>query len=197
MDRQPTRKEITHQRIVETAARAIRRGGFRGVGVADIMREAGLTHGGFYAHFASRDALLAEALERAAHDSGRHLAHAVANSAASGKSGLEALVDGYLSDTHLRSTESGCPVAALVCEMPRQPAAVRKASAERVRGLVALVEDTLPSGTPRATAFGIASQLVGALQLARALGDNAESKALLAAVRLSILEQHDSSHPSR
>ena len=55
------RKEITHTRIVETAARAIRRSGYDGTGVADIMKEAGLTHGGFYAHFPSRDAMLAEA----------------------------------------------------------------------------------------------------------------------------------------
>ena len=62
MDSQPSRKELSHERIVATAARAIRRGGFHGVGVADIMKEAGLTHGGFYAHFSSRNALLAEAL---------------------------------------------------------------------------------------------------------------------------------------
>ena len=69
MDTAPGRKQITHDRIVETAARVIRRSGFGGVGVADIMKEAGLTHGGFYAHFASRDALLCEAIERAGHDS--------------------------------------------------------------------------------------------------------------------------------
>src|SRR3954467_14042619 len=62
------RKEITHNRIVETAARAIRRSGYHGTGVADIMKEAGLTHGGFYAHFASRDAMLAEAADKAGED---------------------------------------------------------------------------------------------------------------------------------
>ena len=56
----PTRKEATHERIVEAAARAIRRSGYGGTGVADIMKEAGLTHGGFYAHFASREAMLAK-----------------------------------------------------------------------------------------------------------------------------------------
>ena len=59
------RKEVTHERIVEVAARAIRRSGYNGTGVADIMKEAGLTHGGFYAHFASREAMLAEAADRA------------------------------------------------------------------------------------------------------------------------------------
>src|SRR5437762_13885168 len=59
------RKEFTHERIVEAAARAIRRSGYDGTSVADIMKEAGLTHGGFYAHFASREAMLAEAADRA------------------------------------------------------------------------------------------------------------------------------------
>ena len=61
----PSRKEATHERIVEAAARAIRRSGYGGTGVADIMRDAGLTHGGFYAHFRSREAMLAEAADRA------------------------------------------------------------------------------------------------------------------------------------
>ena len=65
----PGRKELTHDRILDVAARAIRRAGYDGVGVADIMKEASLTHGGFYAHFASRNALLAEAVQRAGLDS--------------------------------------------------------------------------------------------------------------------------------
>ena len=63
------RKEATHERIVEAAARAIRRSGYSGTGVADIMKDAGLTHGGFYAHFASREAMLAEAADRAGAES--------------------------------------------------------------------------------------------------------------------------------
>lgn len=63
-----SRKEISHERIVEAAARAIRREGYAGVGVADVMKEAGLTHGGFYAHFPSRDAMLAAAMDRAGRD---------------------------------------------------------------------------------------------------------------------------------
>ena len=65
---EPDRKAVTHERIVETAARAIRRSGYSGTGVADIMKEAGLTHGGFYAHFDSREAMLAEAADRAGAD---------------------------------------------------------------------------------------------------------------------------------
>ena len=73
MDSAPGRKQLSHTRIVEVAARAIRRAGFQGLGVADIMKEAGLTHGGFYAHFASRDALMAEALAHAGRESARRL----------------------------------------------------------------------------------------------------------------------------
>ena len=192
MDHAPTRKELTHDRIVEVAARAIRRGGFQGVGVADIMKEAGLTHGGFYAHFASRDALLAEALDRAGRDSGQVIDQRAASRAGRGISAFRALVEGYLSDSHLASTEKGCPVAALASEIPRQEPQVRDAAARRVRGLLERVQRTL-AGPSAGAAPVIAAQLVGALQLARALGDNAEGKALLRATRASLLAQHDTS----
>lgn len=192
MDHAPTRKELTHDRIVEVAARAIRRGGFQGVGVADIMKEAGLTHGGFYAHFASRDALLAEALDRAGRDSGQAIDQRAASRAGRGISAFRALVEGYLSDSHLASTEKGCPVAALASEIPRQEPQVRDAAARRVRGLLERVQRTL-AGPSAGAAPVIAAQLVGALQLARALGDNAEGKALLRATRASLLAQHDTS----
>lgn len=188
---QPSRKEVTHERILQTAACAIRRAGFRGVGVADIMKEAGLTHGGFYAHFRSRDALLAEALDHCGRGSTERLARALAHPRSEGASALRVLVDTYLSESHLRATEGGCPVAALASEMPRQAPEVRKAAARRVHGLVALVRDALPAGAAPDTAVAIASQLVGALQLARALGNNAEGKALMAGVRRRVLEQYD------
>jgi TetR/AcrR family transcriptional regulator, transcriptional repressor for nem operon len=191
MDPQPSRKEVTHARIVETAARVIRRAGFHGVGVADIMKEAGLTHGGFYAHFASRDALLCEALERAGQDGAARMAQRAAARPADGASAFRALVESYLSERHLVATESGCPVAALVSEVPRQAPEVRAVAARRVRGLVARVRDALPPATPEGSAVVIAGQLVGALQLARTFGHNAEGKALLAATRAALLAQYD------
>jgi len=190
MNSAPGRKQISHERIVATAARAIRRAGFHGVGVADIMKEAGLTHGGFYAHFASRDALLAEALQRAGSDAAAGMAQRNLARQARGASAFRALVEGYLSDRHLSSAESGCPVAALASEMPRQAPEVRAAAAQRVRDLVATVQRALPAGATAGSAAAVAGQLVGALQLARALGDNAEGKGLLAATRRALL-QHD------
>ncbi|MBT9464773.1 TetR/AcrR family transcriptional regulator [Hydrogenophaga sp.] len=196
MEIAPSRKALTHERILDTAARAIRRAGFNGVGVADIMKEAGLTHGGFYAHFASRDALLAEALEHAGQQSASRIAKGNATRQARGASPFQALIEGYLSDRHLSGTENGCAVAALASEMPRQSPDVRAAAAQRVRSLVALVERSLPAGAEPGGAAAIASQMVGALQLARALGDNTEGKALLAANRRALLAQHDVSPPA-
>ena len=185
-----TRKEETHERIVQAAARAIRRNGYAGVGVADVMKEAGLTHGGFYAHFKSRDELIVEALARAGSDSSANITRAAEARRARGVSAFRAFVDSYLSEAHLQSMESGCPVAALGSDMARQSGSVRAASAQRVDRLIGAVRGTLP-GASRATAAVIAATLVGALQLARALGDHAEGRAVLGAARKALLEQHD------
>ena len=191
MSRTPnSRKQETHERIVDVAARAIRRHGYAGVGVADVMKEAGLTHGGFYAHFDSRDALLVEALERAGRESGEAVTRALERRAAKGVSAFRALVEAYLGDEHLASLETGCPVAALACDMPRQSDAVREASAVRVRRLVAGVQSALPHAS-RATASVVAGTLVGTLQLARALGANADGRAVLSAARKALVQQYD------
>jgi len=184
-----SRKEETHERILDIAARAIRRDGYAGVGVADVMKEAGLTHGGFYAHFPSRDALLVEALERAGRQSAEAVARTAERRAAHGVSPFRALVESYLADSHLSNLESGCPVAALGSDMPRQSNAVREASAARVERLIVGVRGTLPRAS-RSTAAVVAATLVGALQLARALGDPA-GRAMLSATRKALIEQYD------
>jgi len=183
-------KEETHERIVQAAARAIRRHGYAGVGVADVMKEAGLTHGGFYAHFKSREELIVEALARAGSDSGANIARAAEARRARGVSAFRAFVDSYLSEAHLASMETGCPVAALGSDMARQAGDVRAASAQRVDRLIGAVRNTLPGAT-RATASVIAGTLVGSLQLGRALGDNAEGRAVLTAARKALIQQHD------
>lgn len=189
------RKELTHERIVDTAARALRRGGFEGVGVAEVMKEAGLTHGGFYAHFASRDALLIEALQRAGTDGTTRIAHAITRLQAKGMSAFAALVTSYLSDAHLGGTELGCPVAALCADMPRQSEDVRQASAQRVQNMIGWVAQALPAGTDQALAASVTSTLVGALQLARAAGDGQQGKAILASTRQHLLSQFDGLPP--
>lgn len=191
MHSKPSRRETTHERIVEVAARALRRNGYGGVGVADVMQQAGLTHGGFYAHFASRDAMLAEAVERAGRDSAAVMTRRIDASRVRGESALRALVDGYLSERHLRGVEGGCVVAALSSEMPRQSPTLLEPSTDRVRGLIEMVQRALPEGGTPEQAMVIAGTMVGTLQLARTLGPNAQGKAMLAAARSALLSQYD------
>jgi TetR/AcrR family transcriptional regulator, transcriptional repressor for nem operon len=173
------RKEATHERIVEAAARAIRRSGYDGTGVADIMKDVGLTHGGFYAHFDSREAMLAEAADRAG-------AEAVAASAriahsASPERALSELVRAYLSKTHVENVETGCPVAALGSEMPRQASEVRRAATRRIKEMVDLVARQSPDwGRPEAheQALVTVATMVGALILSRAVDDTKFSDAI-------------------
>jgi TetR/AcrR family transcriptional repressor of nem operon len=183
-------KEATHERIVEVAARAIRRHGCAGVGVADVMKEAGLTHGGFYAHFESRDALLVAALERAGDERAAAVSQIAQQRAGKGISAFRSLVETYLADGQIASPETGCPVAALASEMPRQSQMVREASARRVQRLIAGVAATLPK-KQHAAASVIAGTLAGSLQLARALGDNPEGRAVLSAARHALIRQYD------
>lgn len=186
-----SRKEQSHERIIDAAARAIRRAGYAGVGVADVMKEAGLTHGGFYAHFPSRDALLAAAMERAGQDGAARMSQGMARRRAEGASPLRAWVETYLSDAHLTGCERGCPVAALASEIPRQSDDVREAAASRVQRLLEAVQQVLPAQAGEHAAAAVLSTLVGALQLARALGDNPSGRAVLASARQAVLDQYD------
>lgn len=188
-----SRKEQSHDRIVEVAARAIRRSGCSSLAVADVMKQAGLTHGGFYAHFSSRDALLAEAIERAGRDVRAGVEVQIRRAVEQGVNPLRAYVEIYLSDEHLTDPENGCPVGALVSEMPHQAPDALAASAVCVRGLIQGVQQALPEGAgAKERATVIASTMVGALQLARTLGDNPQGRGILAAARKSILAQYDS-----
>jgi hypothetical protein len=104
---------------------------------------------------------------------------------------FRALVEGYLADSHLLSCESGCPVAALASEMPRQAPEVREVACGRVQGLLELVRGSMPADVPAQHAIAVAGTLVGSLQLARVLGSNAQGKALLAASRQALIQQYD------
>jgi TetR/AcrR family transcriptional repressor of nem operon len=165
-------KEASHERIVAVAARAIRRSGYDGTGVADIMKEAGLTHGAFYAHFPSREAMLAEAAGRACAESAAAAADAVA-SAPDGKA-LERMLRAYLSKEHQAHADIGCPLAALGSETPRQTPEVRRTTTRHVKAMVDLVARQSPDwGQPGAheQALVAISTMVGALMLARAVDE--------------------------
>jgi TetR/AcrR family transcriptional regulator, transcriptional repressor for nem operon len=188
MPRAPsTKKQETHDRIVRTAATAIRKHGFQGISVADLMEEAGLTHGGFYAHFDSRDAMLAEALDAAANESLDRLGKAA--DGAKPDDALEATVDFYLSDRHVAHPEHGCTLAALGSETTRQSPEVRKVATRRVREMADVIERQM-SGWGKSSrhedALGVMSTIVGALLIARAVDDPQLSKDIRAAAKRMI-----------
>jgi AcrR family transcriptional regulator len=175
----PRRKEATHERIVEAAARAIRRSGYGGTAVADIMKDAGLTHGGFYAHFPSREAMLAEAVDRAGAEGVAAVARVAA--AAPPRQALQAMMRAYLSKAHAEAVETGCGVAALCSETPRQAPEVRRAATRRIKEMIDLVARESPdwgrSGAHEHALVTVAA-MVGALVLARAVDDSRLSDAL-------------------
>ena len=150
------------------------------------MKEAGLTHGGFYAHFDSRDALLAAAAEQAAAESTETFSKALA-SATRGEE-LMALVDTYLADNHVTAAERGlgCSIAAAGTEVPRQSPEVRRAVSRRIKDLIGLLERQFPDwGKPAAheKAMAVVATMVGALMLARVSDDAQLSKAIRKSAR--------------
>jgi AcrR family transcriptional regulator len=172
-------KDATHERIVSVAARAIRRSGYDGTGVADIMKEAGLTHGAFYAHFASREAMLAEAARRACAESSAAAANVVAR--APHGMALASMLDAYLSREHLEHADIGCPLAALGSETSRQAPEVRRVTTRHIKEMIDLVARQSPDwGQPGAheRALVTISTMVGALLLARAVDEPALSDSL-------------------
>lgn len=182
----PSKKEETRSRILRAAARAIRKHGYEGLGVAEVMKDAGLTHGGFYAHFESRDALLAAAAEQAGAESNERLSRAIASAKPGDE--LSAMVDSYLSDRHVTAAEEGlgCAIAAAGSDVPRQRAEVRRAAGRRVKDLIGLVERQLPEWGKSAAhekAMAITATMVGALLLARATDDPQLSRSIRKAAR--------------
>ena len=172
-------KDATHERIVSVAARAIRRSGYDGTGVADIMNEAGLTHGAFYAHFASREAMLAEAAGRACAESAAAAADAVAS--VPPDMALASMLRAYLSREHSEHAETGCPLAALGSETSRQAPEVRRVATRHIKEMIDLVARQLPDwGQPGAhqRALVTVATMVGALLLARAVDDPSLSDGL-------------------
>ncbi|HYP90621.1 MAG TPA: TetR/AcrR family transcriptional regulator [Polyangiaceae bacterium] len=174
-------KEAVRASIVKNASRALRRDGISGVSIPALMKKAGLTHGGFYAHFKNRDELVAAAVLSAADETG-----AAVLSSASGD--LQGTLSSYLSKEHAEHPERGCVIAALGGEGRRQPAVVRRAFAHAARGFIRLVASRLQgdepaSGEPSNEALRLASQMIGAVVLARLVDEPALSARLLEAAK--------------
>lgn len=171
-------KEAVHETIVKAAARALRDNGLSGVGIPALMKGAGLTHGGFYTHFRDRDALVAEAVQRA----GAETAKAVF---ADGTT-LDEALERYLSAEHVDHPGRGCVVAALAAESPRQSTTVRRAFGQVVRGLISLVDKKLHAADqrdPTDAALRLTATMVGAVILARAVDDRRLAERILNAAR--------------
>lgn len=180
-------KARTRARILREAAKAIRSEGPHRIRVAGVMSRAGLTHGGFYAHFSSKDNLVAEAIAQMFHDSATNLDRIVG-----GRSPAEALaafIDYYLSSSHRDARDTGCPLAALSSDLPRLKAAARVRFADGVTRLTALFAgwfEALGSPDPSAEAASTLAELVGAIGLARAVPSREQSNAILAHSRRTL-----------
>lgn len=168
--------------IVASAARTLRRKGLAGVSVPALMKEAGLTHGGFYVHFQSRDQLVAEAVMAAAEATGKNVLSCEAGD-------LSRTLELYLSKEHVKHPEAGCVLAALGTEGRTQPAPVRRAFAKAARGFVAHLDEktvTSPAGAPPSDeTLVLASKMIGAVLLARLVDDDQLAARILNAVKES------------
>jgi TetR/AcrR family transcriptional repressor of nem operon len=178
-------KTKTHKRIVALASRRFREQGLAGIGIADLMKEAGLTVGGFYKHFTSRDALVTEAV-----GSALELWKNQVDAAASGGPSVsyESLVDEYLSDTHRNHPGAGCPVGALAGDLARSDKRTRAVVSRKIRENIELLV-TLIRKTKKMDEDGARSQailtycaLVGAVGMARAVLDEELSREILKTV---------------
>lgn len=171
-------KDATHRQILETAALRLLRDGIDGTGIAPLMADAGLTHGGFYSHFASKDALVREAV---AHTLTQRRGR-LRRSAERADDPIEGLIRYYLRPIHRDSPGQGCAIAALSGEIGRQSAQTRATFAEELFGSIGVIAENLPAGDEterRGTATAIMALLAGTLQLARAVPDPAQSDAIL------------------
>jgi len=177
-------KARTRERLVETASHAFRANGVEGTSIPAVMERVGLTHGTFYAHFASKDALVAEAYVRGLNETVERLL--LRAESAPPERGLNAVIDRYLSAEHRDDPAGGCPLPALAGEVRREPAAVRHAFTEGLRRyfdrLAPLLDDQDTSARDDHELI-LASGMVGAVLLARAVDDPELSDRILGACR--------------
>lgn len=177
-------KAETHARIVRKASVRLREKGAHGVGVADLMKEAGLTHGGFYAHFDSRDALVVEAFVYAMDRSIERWRKTFAELAPEKR--LTALVDGYLTTQHRDDAGHGCAVPALGAEIARESPKTRKAFAAKLEQMVDVFADQIqdvPRKTARKRAAAMLATLMGSLVMSRIAGASEFSDEILSTGR--------------
>jgi TetR/AcrR family transcriptional regulator, transcriptional repressor for nem operon len=177
-------KERTRARVLKEAAKAIRAEGPHRVGVAAMMAKAGLTHGGFYAHFASKDDLVVAAMSRMFDEASAKFDRLTAGKPPA--AALRAYIDFYLSRQHRDARDTGCPLPSLSADLPRLGVAARRQFAAGLAGLTARVEGLLSAlGWPDAEtlASSALAEMAGALSMARGVADPKQSDVILKASR--------------
>src|ERR1700761_1441565 len=178
----------THARIVKRASVKLREKGAHGIGVADLMKEAGLTHGGFYAHFDSREALVIEAFAHAM-DRSTERWRKLADETPADKR-MAAIVDSYLTPAHRDDPGHGCAIPTLGAEIARESPKTRKAFAAKLEQMIDALADQIPDVPPKAArkqAIAILGTLMGTLVMARVAGNGEFSDEILNAGREALL----------
>lgn len=191
-------KGETHARIVRNAAVRLREKGPAALGVAELMREVGLTHGGFYAHFDSRDALVAEAFAQAMEQSVRRWRRR-AEAAPRGQE-VAAIIESYLTEAHRDDVGHGCALVALGAEIARGDSRTRKVASSALSAMIEALAGRLaarPGTKARREAMALLATMAGALLLARMAGNSELSKDILDAGREAALAQAGRSRPRR
>ena len=184
MNAKNEQKERTHEAILASAGKLLREKGIGGTRVAEVMRGAGLTVGGFYAHFTSKEALLDETLRRTARRMREKLLQRIEEKPLAVRA--EVILKRYLSAAHRDDPSSGCPLPAVVGEVSTTTPEHREVLAEQVSQLAEALADHLAEGdrrSKRATAIGMIALLYGGISLARAVRDTALSDEILRACR--------------
>jgi TetR/AcrR family transcriptional repressor of nem operon len=185
----PEHKQETHDRIVKKASVRLREKGAHGIGVADLMKEAGLTHGGFYAHFDSREALVIEAFGYAMDRSMEHWRKLTGEAAPEKR--LALVAESYLSTLHRDNPGHGCSIPALGAEIARESPKTRKAFAGKLDQMIEMMTDyvpNMPRKAARKQAIATLATMAGTMLLARIAGSNELSDEVLKAGRDSALD---------
>ncbi|SMC94019.1 TetR/AcrR family transcriptional regulator [Rhizobium sp. RU36D] len=181
--------EENRQQVIETSSRLFREKGFDGVGVSTLMQAAGLTHGGFYKQFESKDDLIAKATKAALDQTAQRMSSLLGTDK---RASLEKVVGLYLSDQHRNGVAEGCAFAALGPDVARHGPKARRVMQRGIKDQLALLEslvETEGEGSGREEAIATMATMVGALVLARAVEDTALSSEILEAAAHSILQK--------
>lgn len=184
-------KEETRQHILEVASKQFRKGGIEAVGLAGVMKDAGLTNGAFYAHFKSKEDLVREVLATAFDKQIQTTSEALKNGLT-----IKDAIREYLSPKHRDTSEKGCPAAALMAEITRHSKLTRNVFTERVNKMLHLFSEQLKETDPakkRRKSIAIYAQLIGSLQLSRVVADKEESDLILESgieAALNIVNSH-------